>query len=95
MEKENKQSFFKKQDWFLSAGLVAGIYVIMVIFVYRFRVEATNIEHLVHFLPVVSILMVWIGVRDKKKKEQEEAERKKARYERRKETVKAKKANNK
>ena len=89
MAEEKKESFFKKQDWFISAALVGGLYLIMVIFVYRFRVEPTNLEHFIHFLPLVSILMVGLGILNKKKKEEEKIALKKARYEMKKEILKA------
>jgi hypothetical protein len=95
LDKDKKQSIFKRQNWFFSAALVGGLYVVMVIFIYRFRVEASGVENFIHLLPLLSVLMVGVGILDKRKKEEDDAVRKKAKYEMTKELMKAERLKNK
>ncbi len=79
--KEKKVSFFKKQDWFLSAVLVIVLYVIMLIYIYGFKQEESFIEHVIHVLPAISVFLVIFGFVDKRKKEAADAALKRKRYE--------------
>lgn len=75
-----KKSFFKRQDWFLSAGLVFITYILLVIGVYVYNKERSGIQNIIHAMPLIAAGMIILGVSEKKRMEKLGREIKMKRY---------------
>lgn len=75
-----KKSFFKRQDWFLSAGLVFITYILLVIGVYVYNKERSGIQNIIHAMPLIAAGMIILGVSEKKRMEKLDREIKMKRY---------------
>ena len=87
---ESRVSTFLKQDnWYVSAGLVMLIYPVIWYYLStdwtQFNTEGPSafalfLRNVIHVMPALALVMVVLGYFDKKKKDELDAERKKAKY---------------
>jgi hypothetical protein len=74
-----KVSIFRRQDWFLSAGLVMVIYFIIWLCLHLSLLGDHPIRMIVHVLPLFALMLALIGYSDRSRKREEEHERRKKR----------------
>lgn len=76
-----KEPFLKRQNWFLAAGLTFVIYVLLVIFLWRFGSEDTAwMLRIVHVILVLVAMMAGLGLLDLRRREDEDRDRRQKRY---------------
>ncbi len=78
----NKEPLLKRRNWFLSAGLTFFIYIVLLVFTRNVSSAVVGaVVNFIHFLPLLGVFMIIMGVHDKKRKEEWDRQRKKKRYE--------------
>ena len=76
-----KESFLKRQNWFLAAGLTFVIYVLLLIFLWRFGSEDTAwMLRMVHVMLILVAMMAGLGLLELRRRETEDRERRQKRY---------------
>ena len=85
---KQRTPLLKRRNWFVSAGLLIALYLIMLLILRQFP-DSSPLMTMCHALPLIAILMVALGFLEKRKQEQEHRERARKRYEARMEISRA------
>ena len=71
--------FLQQRNWFVSAGLVMLIYITGQLSLGFYLVDTSNIRMVFHALPLIAILMVVLGILEKRQGQELDRERKNSR----------------
>jgi hypothetical protein len=86
---KDRTPLLQRRNWFVSAGLVFLVYLALLYTLSHIGGDNTLLMNMSHVLPLIALLMVVLGLFDKKREEEKERERAKNRYQTRMEMSKA------
>ena len=78
--KNKRSSLWRKQNWFVSAGLVLLIYFVLLYALYSMAGDNSLLMKMAHALPLIAVLMAGLGFWEKRRDEEREGTRAKNRY---------------
>ena len=75
------KEFLNRDNWYAAAGAVILLYVVTSVTLRYYFIDTSDLQKILHSLPLIAALMVVIGYFDKKRKEEADRIKKKKRYE--------------
>jgi hypothetical protein len=75
------KDFIKQDNWYVAAGLVFLLYIIISISLRYYFIDTSDMQKILHVLPVIALFMIIIGRYEKRRREESDRIKKKMRYE--------------
>ena len=75
------KDFIRQDNWYVAAGLVVVLYIVTSVTLRFYFIETSDMQKILHVLPLIAALMVVIGRFEKKRRDEALRIRRKKRYE--------------
>jgi hypothetical protein len=75
------KDFIKQDNWYVAAGLVFLLYIVTSITLRFYFIDTSDMQKILHVLPVIAVFMIIIGYFEKRRMEESDRLKKKKRYE--------------